>query len=225
VKKADGTWRMCVDCRTLNQRTVKDKYHIPIIDELLDELHGATVFTKLDLRSGYHQIRVSEEDIHKTALKPDMGHYEYLVMMPFGLSNAPVTFQALMNELFKSYLRRFVLIFFYDILVYSTNLQDHIQHVKLVFDVLRTNQLYDKKSKCKFGVHEVENVGHAISEKRVSVGYKEIQAIIEWLVPKNLKSLRGFLGLTGYYMKFIRGYSTLVASLTVLTKKHAFHWS
>lgn len=224
VRKKDGTWRFCVDYRALNAVTIKDRFPIPTIDELLDELGEATIFTKIDLRSGYHQIRVASEDTHKTAFRTFDGHYEFLVM-PFGLSNAPSTFQSAMNDFLHPYLRRFVLVFFDDILIFSRCLTDHLLHLKLVLDLLQLHNYVAKLSKCVFAVSKVNYLGHVISAQGVTPDPEKIQAILDWPEPRSLTALRGFLGLTGFYRRFLRHYATLAAPLTDLLRSTNFVWN
>lgn len=168
MKKNDGTMHMCIDYHQLNKLTIKNKYPLPRIDDIFDQLREALVFSKIDLRSGYHQLRVKEVDIHKTAFRSRYGHYEFLVM-PFGLTNAPVTFMDLMNRVFQPYLDRFVVVFIDDILVYSEIEEKHEEHLRIVLQVLREKQLYAKFSKCEFWLREVAFLGHVVSAEGIIV--------------------------------------------------------
>lgn len=224
VKKRDSTWRFCVDYRALNAITVKDRFPIPTVEELFDELAGARVFSKMDLRSGYHQVRIYPPDIDKTAFRTHEGHYEFLVM-PFGLSNAPSTFQALMNSVFRSILCKFALVFFDDVLIYSPDWDSHLTHLQTIFTLFRTHKLHAKLTKCEFGRLELGYLGHTISSQGVQVDNEKIKAIQQWPIPTSIRTLRGFLGLTGYYRRFVAYYATLAAPLTNLLRKNAFVWT
>lgn len=191
------------------------------MDELLDELWGATYFSKLDLRSGYHQILVNPEDRHKTAFQTHHGHYEWLVM-PFGRTNAPTTFQSLMNQVFQHQLHKSVLVFFDDILVYSPSWNAHLIHLEEVLQLMHNHCLFAKQSKCSFGLTKVDYLGYTVSGMGVQMDESKVQAVLNWPEPTSLKHLRGFLGLTGYYRRFIKGYGNIAFPLTALFKKDAF---
>uniref|UniRef100_A0A383WFN5 Reverse transcriptase n=1 Tax=Tetradesmus obliquus TaxID=3088 RepID=A0A383WFN5_TETOB len=216
VRKANGKLRMCVDYRALNKLTVKNRYPLPRIDELLDRLHGASVFTKLDLQSGYWQIRISEEDIPKTAFRTRYGHYEWRVM-PFGLTNAPATFQALMNDVLRPFLDDFVIVYLDDILIFSKTLEEHLEHVDKVLTALKKARLYAGLDKCAFAMKEVAFLGHIVSGEGIKMDPKKVEAVREWPAPRNVTEVRSFLGLTGFYRRFIHHYAHKALPLTNLT--------
>eukprot|EP00253_Pinus_taeda_P032583 PITA_32583 len=225
VKKKDGTFRMCIDYRQLNKLTIKNKYPLPRIDELFDQVKGMTVFSKIDLRSGYHQIRIKDEDIAKTAFRTRYGHYEFVVL-PFGLTNAPATFMCLMNSIFHQYLDRFVLIFIDDILVYSRTMEEHQEHLRKVLQTLWEHQLYAKFSKCDFFKEEIQYLGHVITKEGIAVDPEKIKAIMDWPILKDVADVRSFMGLAGYYRRFVEGFSKVAFPITSLQKKgKTFHWT
>ncbi|GKE28182.1 putative reverse transcriptase domain-containing protein, partial [Tanacetum coccineum] len=196
VKKKDGSFRMCIDYRELNKLTVKNRYPLPRIDDLFDQLQGSSVYSKIDLRSGYHQLRVREEDIPKTAFRTRYGHYEFQVM-PFGLTNAPAIFMDLMNRVCKPYLDKFVIVFIDDILIYSKNKQEHEEHLKLILELLKKEELYAKFSKCEFWIPKVQFLGHVIDSEGIHVDPAKIESIKDWASPKSPTEIRQFLGLAG----------------------------
>lgn len=192
-------------------RPIKHQLPIPVIDELLDELHGSKFFSKIDLRSGYHQKRMIEDDIEKTAFQTHQGLFQYKAMS-FALCNLPATFQSLMNRVFQPCLPKFVLVFFDDTLVYSPSWEQHMQRLETTFTLLQHSQLVAKKSKCEFGLQEVKYLGNILSSVRVTMDSQKVESVMKWPIPKSVKALRGFLGMSGSYRKFIRSYGIIATT-------------
>ena len=218
VKKKEGDMRMCVDYRALNKQTIKNTYPLPRIDELMDQLKDAKVFTKIDLRSGYHQIRMHNPDIPKTAFRTRYGLFEFLVM-PFGLTNAPATFMRLINDVFRQEMDEFVIAYLDDILIYSKDLPDHLKHLRQVLLRLREHRLYAKLSKCDFYKTEVPFLGHLITGTGIAVDPRKIKTIQDWPPLERVKDIQAFLGLVNYYRRFIPNLAKIAAPLTELLKK------
>ena len=221
VKKKDGTLRLCIDYRQLNKLTIKNKYPLPRIDDLFDQLKDASIFSKI---SGYHQLRIKDVDVHKTAFRTRYGHYEFLVM-PFGLTNAPTAFMDLINRVFRLYVDQFVVVFIDDIIVYSKDRENHDTHLRVVLETLRKEQLYAKLSKCEFWLNEVSFLGHIVSKEGIRVDPKKIEVVVEWKPPRNVTEVRSFLGLAGYYRRFVKGFSMIATPMTRLLQKNVrFEW-
>ncbi|GKD38213.1 putative reverse transcriptase domain-containing protein [Tanacetum coccineum] len=215
---------MCIDYHELNRLNVKNRYPLPRIDDLFDQLQGSRVYSKIDLRSGYHQIRVQEEDIPKTAFRTRYGHYEFQVMS-FGLTNAAAVFIDLMNQVCKLYLDRFLIVFIDDILIYSKSEKEHKGHIKLSLRLLKKEELYAKFSKCEFGLSKVQFLGHVIDSEGIHVDPAKIESVKDWASPKTPTKIRQFLGLAGYYKRFIKGFSKIARPMAELTQKSVkFDW-
>jgi hypothetical protein len=218
VEKKDGTQRMCVDYLSLNEVTIKNKYPLLRIEDLFDQMKGASKFSKIDLRSGYHQLKIRESDIPKTAFRTRYGLYEYTVMS-FELTNAPAYFMYLMNKVFMEYLDKFVVVFIDDILIFLKTEEEHEKHLRIVLEKLRSNQLYTKFSKCVFWLTEVAFLGHVISAGGISVDPSKVKDVLNWMPPTNASEIRSFLGLLGYYHRFIKDFSKIAKPMTRLLKK------
>src|SRR6187551_1985898 len=225
VKKKDGSMRMCVDYRSLNAVTIKNKYPLPRIDDLLDQLKKAKYFSKIDLRSGYHQMKIREGDIPKTAFVTRYGQYEFTVVS-FGLTNAPAYFMNMMNKVFMEELDKFVVVFIDDILIYSETAKEHEEHLRIVLEKLRQHKLFGKFSKCEFWLEKVAFLGHVLTAEGVAVDPEKIEAVSEWQQPKSVTEIRSFLGLAGYYRRFIENFSKIAKPMTELLKNNVpFKWT
>jgi hypothetical protein len=222
VEKKDGTQRMCIDYRSLNEVTIKNKYPLPRIEDLFDQMKGASVFSKIDLRSGYHQLKIQELDIPKTAFHTQYGLYEYTVMS-FGLTNALAYF---MNKVFMEYLDRFIVVFIDDILVFTKTMEEHEEHLRLVLEKLRSKQLYAKFSKCEFWLTGVAFLGHVVSAGGVLVDPGKVKDVLNWMPPITVSEIRSFLGLAGHYRRFIKDFSKIAKPMTKLLEKNkVFEWT
>jgi hypothetical protein len=218
VKKKDESLRLFVDYRPLNAVTIKNKYPLPRIDVLFDQLVGAKVFSKIDLRSGYHQIKIRASDIPKTTFSTRYGLYEYMVMS-FGLTNAPAYFMYLMNSVFMPELEKFVVVFIDDILVYSKNEDEHTEHLHIILQRLHDRHLYAELSICELWLREIKFLGHTVSQDGISVDPEKVQEVMDWKPPTIVRQIRSFLGLAGYYRRFIRDFSKIAKPMTELLKK------
>ncbi|GJV05059.1 RNA-directed DNA polymerase [Tanacetum coccineum] len=224
VPKHGGTFRMCIDSRAVNKITIKYRFPIPRLDDLLDQLHGSTIFSKIDLRSGYHQIRMRPGDEWKTAFKTRDGLYEWMVM-PFGLSNEPSTFMRLMNQIFKPFIGHFVVIYFDEILIYSSSLEQHLSHLWQIFSVLRAQKLYANGKKCHFLVIEVTFLGYIVTGSVIIIEPAKVEAIINWPTPSTIHEIRSFHRLASFYQRFIQNFSSIIAPLTECMKGGRFTWT
>ena len=224
VQKKDGSYRMCIDYRALNKQTIKNRFPVPRIEDIFDRLQGSTYYSRLDLKSGYHQIRIVPEDIHKTAFRTQFGLYEYAVM-PFGLTNAPATFNRLMEKIFRKH-SAYTGVFFDDIIVHSQTLEEHKEHLQAVFDELRANKLYVNGKKSEFFMKEIKYLGHIISKEGIRMDPEKLRVIEEWPEPHNVHELRSFLGMCSYYRRFIAHFSVIAGPLHDLTKKKVpYKWT
>jgi hypothetical protein len=223
VPKKDGSWRMCVDSRAINKITIKYRFPIPRIGDMFDILSGAKIFSKIDLRSGYHQIRIQPGDEWKTAFKTKEGLYEWMVM-PFGLSNAPSTFMRLMNQVHKPFIGKFVVVYFDDILIYSRSPTDHMDHVRKILETLRDNKLYINLKKCSFMMNQLLFLGFVVSADGIRVDEEKVRVIREWPTPKTISEVKSFHGLATFYRRFVRNFSSIVAPITECMKKGKFNW-
>ncbi|GJY54362.1 reverse transcriptase domain-containing protein [Tanacetum coccineum] len=215
---------MCIDYRELNKLTVKNRYPLPRIDDLFDQLQGSQFFSKIDLRSRYHQLRVHEDDIPKTAFRTHYGHFEFTVM-PFGLTNTPTIFIDLMNRVCRPYLDKFVIVFIDDIVIYSKTREEHVEHLRLVLELLKKEKLYAKFSKCEIWLREVQFLGHVINGDGIHVDPSKIKAVKNWKAPRTPTEVSSFLGLDRYYRRFIENFSKIAKSFTILTQKgKVFNW-
>ncbi|CAN4091633.1 unnamed protein product [Withania somnifera] len=203
---------MCIDYRRLNKVSVKNKNPMPRIADLFDRLRGATVFSKIDLRSGYHRLCICTEDIPKTAFRTRYGHYEFLVMS-FGLTNAPAAFMDLMHRVLKTYLDFFVIVFIDDILVYSRSNLDHEQHLGLVLQTTIEHRLYAKFSKCEFWLESIAFLGHIVSKDGVLVDPAKIRVVRDWPRPTTITEVCSFVGPASYYRRFVEGFLLIAAPL------------
>ncbi|KAL5566080.1 hypothetical protein UlMin_029244 [Ulmus minor] len=218
VPKKDGKWHMCIDSRAINKITIKYRFPIPRLEDMLDRLGGARVFSRLDLRSGYHQIRIRQGDEWKTTFKTKDGLFEWKVM-PFGLCNAPSTFMRLMNEILRPFCSSCVVVYFDDILIYSSSNEVHLEHLRAVFEVLREHKLFLNLKKCKFLSSKLLFLGFIISDQGILVDQRKVEAIQSWPAPKTVTELRSFLGLATFYRRFVRGFSAVVSPLSNCLKK------